>query len=138
MEKKVSTTEPATTQRTVGRRKTAAARIRFAPGTGTFIVNGRELANYFPLKLQQQKIWAPLVATGKEKLFDVSVKVAGGGITGQAEAIAHGLARALVLWNPELRPVLRAGGFMTRDPRAKERKKFGHTRARRGHQWRKR
>jgi small subunit ribosomal protein S9 len=138
MDKKTSTKESASMTKSVGRRKTAAARVRITPGTGIITVNGRELAKYFPLKLQQQKVLAPLVATGKEKTFDVSVKVAGGGMSGQAEALAHGIARALVSWNEELKPVLRAGGHMTRDPRAKERKKFGRTRARRGHQWRKR
>lgn len=125
-------------QRGLGRRKTASARVRFTPGIGLFVVNGKPLHDFFGLELLRQRARAPLVATGKEKDFDISVKVAGGGTTGQAGAICHGIARALVAWNPDLRPVLRAEGFLTRDPRAKERKKFGRHRARRGHQWRKR
>lgn len=86
----------------------------------------------------QQKVLAPLVVTGKEKAFDVSVKVVGGGTRGQAEAIRHGIARALVEWNADLKPVLKAEGFMTRDARSKERKKPGLLKARRGRQWKKR
>ncbi len=102
------------------------------------MVNGKPLQEYFGLALLQKRARAPLAAAGKEKDFDVSVKVAGGGISGQAGAICHGVARALLAWNPDLRPLLRAEGFLTRDPRSKERKKFGRHRARRGHQWRKR
>lgn len=127
-----------TMERAVGRRKTAAARVRISPGTGEFVVNGRPMKAYFPLVIWQQKVAAPLAAVGKEKGMDVSVKVAGGGVSAQAEAVRHGVARALVSWNPDFRPVLRAEGFLTRDPRAKERKKFGLHKARRGHQWRKR
>ena len=125
-------------ERALGRRKTAAARIRLTPGTGVITVNGRPIQSYFGTLLLRKRIEAPLVAAGKEGAFDISVKVAGGGISGQADAIRHGIARALVKWNQELQPVLRANGFLTRDPRAKERKKFGRHRARRGHQWRKR
>lgn len=125
-------------ERAVGRRKTAAARVRIFPGAGDVVVNGKSLKTYFPLVIWQNKVMAPLVATGKEKAMDVSVKVAGGGVSAQADAVRHGIARALLLWNPDFRPVLRAEGFLTRDPRAKERKKFGLHKARRGHQWRKR
>ncbi len=125
-------------ERAVGRRKTAAARVRLSPGTGVITVNGRPLNAYFTLKLSQEKVMSPLVLVGKEKDMDVSVKTAGGGISGQAGAVRHGIARALIKWNPELRPALRAAGYLTRDPRAKERKKFGLHKARRGHQWRKR
>ncbi len=125
-------------ERALGRRKTAAARVRLLPGKGAITVNGRSLQAYFGTALLQKRIQAPLVVTGKEADFDISVKVAGGGISGQADALAHGIARALVKWNKDLQPILRAGGFLTRDPRAKERKKFGRHRARRGHQWRKR
>ncbi|MEK7623074.1 MAG: 30S ribosomal protein S9 [Patescibacteria group bacterium] len=131
-------TEKSTTKKAVGRRKTASARVRVTPGSGIITVNGRLFENYFPLRLLQQKVRGPLLATGKEKAFDVSVKVAGGGMSGQAEAVTHGIARALLAWNPELKPLLRSEGFLTRDPRSKERKKFGRHRARRGHQWRKR
>ncbi len=125
-------------ERAVGRRKTAAARVRIAPGTGVVTVNGRALNEYFPLRLWQEKVLSPLVLIGKGKDTDVSVKVAGGGISGQADAVRHGIARALILWNADFRPALRAAGYLTRDPRAKERKKFGLHKARRAHQWRKR
>jgi len=124
--------------RTVGRRKTAAARVRLTPGKGEIIINGKKLKEYFNLQLWQQKVVSPLAAIGKDKDYDVSVKVAGGGITGQVEAVRHGIARALVKWNIDFRPVLKASGFLTRDPRAKERKKAGLFKARRAHQWRKR
>ena len=127
-----------TMERGLGRRKTAAARVRLSSGTGKFTVNSRELNDYFGLELLRKTARGPLAAVGREKNYDVSVKVVGGGISGQAAAIAHGIARALLSWDPDLRPVLRAEGFLTRDPRAKERKKFGKHRARRGHQWRKR
>lgn len=124
--------------RAIGRRKTAAARIRMTPGSGKFIVNDKEMMVYFPIAFWQEKVLSPLVKTGKEKTFDISVKVLGGGINSQAEAIRHGVSRALVLWDAGLRPVLKAEKFLTRDPRAKERKKFGLHKARRAHQWRKR
>lgn len=126
------------TERAVGRRKTASARVRLSVGKGQIVINGRDLKEYFPRKLWQEKVTAPLRAASREDSMDVSVKVSGGGVTGQAEAIRHGIARALVEWDADLKPVLKAEGFMTRDPRAKERKKFGRRRARRGHQWRKR
>ncbi|MBP7992543.1 MAG: 30S ribosomal protein S9 [Candidatus Magasanikbacteria bacterium] len=133
-------TETKTTQseRAVGRRKTAAARVRLTAGTGVVTVNGKGLKEYFTLRLWQEKVLSPLVLTGREKQLDVSVRVLGGGVSGQADAVRHGIARALVSWNEELKPTLRAAGFMTRDPRAKERKKPGLRKARRGHQWRKR
>ena len=124
--------------RAVGRRKEAAARVRITPGKGIITINDRELTNYFPALLMQQKVLAPLKVTGKENDLDVSVKVAGGGTRGQAEAVRHGIARALVEWNEELKPVLKAEGFMTRDARSKERKKPGLLKARRGRQWKKR
>lgn len=126
------------TTRSVGRRKTAAARVRLTTGKGNIVVNDRDYKEYFPLALAQQIVQSPLVAVGRESGLDVSVKVAGGGSQGQAEAVRHGIARALVEWDEALKPVLRAEGFLTRDPRAKERKKFGRYKARRGHQWRKR
>ena len=127
-----------TTERAVGRRKTAAARVRITPGTGKILVNDRVHTEYFPVKIWSDKVMAPLIAVGREKTLDVSVKAAGGGVHAQAEAVRHGIARALIKWDETLRPVLRAEGFLTRDPRAKERKKFGLHKARRGHQWRKR
>lgn len=125
-------------ERAVGRRKTAAARVRLTVGKGAITVNGSELSVYFPIALYQKAVVRPLEVAGKLKNFDVSVKVAGGGKRGQAEAVCHGIARALVQWDEALKPSLRAQGLMTRDPRAKERKKFGKLGARRGHQWRKR
>lgn len=125
-------------ERAVGRRKTAAARVKIQLGKGEVKINDRDLKDYFTTKLWQDLVLAPLRATGKEKDLDVSVKVSGGGVKGQAEAVRHGIARALVKWNEEFKPVLRAEGFMTRDSRAKERKKFGLHKARRAHQWRKR
>lgn len=127
-----------TIQRAVGRRKEASARVRLTPGKGIITVNGKEYTVYFPTSFWQQIVTAPLVALGKEKDYDVSVKVEGGGVRGQAEAVRHGIARSLIAWNPDFRPVLKSHGFLTRDPRAKERKKFGRYKARRGHQWRKR
>lgn len=131
--------ETTTYQRAVGRRKTASARVRLHPnGKGTVTINDRELANYFPIALLQEKVLSPLAITGKEKDFDITVKVLGGGVHSQADAVRHGIARALVKWNEDLKPVLKAEGFLTRDARAKERKKPGRHKARRGHQWRKR
>ncbi len=130
--------EEKTTLRTVGRRKTAAARVRLTLGTGAIMINGKSLEIYFPLALLQETVVSPLSVVSKRDDFDVSVKVRGGGVHGQAGAVRHGIARALVTWNPEWRKALKAEGFLTRDPRAKERKKPGLYRARRGHQWRKR
>lgn len=124
--------------RSVGRRKTASARVRLTTGTGIVTVNGKTLKEYFPYSLWQQKVMAPLTTIGRLKDFDISVKVVGGGVNGQADAVRHGIARALVRWNTDLRPALKAEGFLTRDSREKERKHFGHKKARRGHQWKKR
>ncbi len=124
--------------RAVGRRKTSAARVKITLGKGVIVINDKPLLEYFPVKLWSNKVLAPFSVVGKENGFDVSVKVAGGGINSQAEAVRHGISRALVKWNEEWRAVLKAEGYMTRDPRAKERKKPGLHRARRAHQWRKR
>jgi small subunit ribosomal protein S9 len=126
------------TVKTVGRRKSASARVRMTLGTGKVVVNARPLNNYFSLKLCQENVMSPFVATSTEGRFDISAKVDGGGVISQADAVRHGIARALLEWDENLRSVLRAEGFLTRDPRIKERKKFGHTKARRGHQWKKR
>jgi small subunit ribosomal protein S9 len=125
-------------ERAVGRRKTAAARVRLDLGKGTITVNGKDYTAYFPTAILRQRVLSPLVAVGKEKGFDISAKAAGGGMAGQADAVRHAISRALVKWNEEFKPILRALGFLTRDPRAKERKKPGLHKARRGHQWRKR
>ena len=125
--------------RAVGRRKTAAARVRLIPsGAGLITVNGRPFESYFPLLVLQEIVRAALKAVGESGNFDVSVKVAGGGLHGQAEAVRHGIARALVKWNADGRKTLKAEGFLRRDPRAKERKKPGLKRARRAPQWSKR
>ncbi len=125
-------------ERAVGRRKTAAARVRLMPGKGSIQINGKDYKEYFPITFWQEKVEAPLKVVGKESNFDITIKVVGGGTNAQAEAIRHGIARALVAWDELLKPVLKAEGFLTRDSRAKERKKYGRHRARRGHQWRKR
>lgn len=126
------------TIRTVGRRKTATARVRLAPGKGEIKVNGKDYKEYFTITFWQEKVLAPLKLTGKEKDFNISAKVLGGGLSGQVDAVRHGIARALEKWNTEFRPVLKSAGYLTRDSRAKERKKAGLYKARRGHQWRKR
>ncbi len=123
----------------VGRRKTATARVRLYPdGKGEFVVNDRPLREYFPREVDVAHLLEPLKAIGLEGRFDVSVKVRGGGISGQAGAVRLGIARALLKWDPELRPVLRKGGFLTRDARVKERKKPGLKRARKAPQYTKR
>jgi small subunit ribosomal protein S9 len=125
--------------RTLGRRKESTARVRLIPGgKGTIVVNGRAFENYFPIEWDRQSILSPLVAVGKNADYDVSVKVEGGGIHGQATAVRHGIARALLIVNPDFRKTLRRAGYLTRDPRAKERKKPGLKRARRAPQWQKR
>jgi len=125
-------------ERAVGRRKTAAARVRILPGKGKVIINDRELTSYFPVALDRMQVEGPLKLTGMQERIDVSVKVAGGGTHGQAEAVRHGISRALIKWDENLKPLLRAEGFLTRDSRMKERKKAGLRKARRSHQWRKR
>lgn len=124
--------------RALGRRKEAAARVKITAGKGAIVVNGRDYTEYFPTKILQQVVKAALVAVQKDGSLDVSVRVVGGGVTGQAHAVRHGIARALIIWNPDLRPILKAEGFLTRDSRSKERKKPGLRKARRAHQWRKR
>lgn len=115
----------------VGRRKTASAQVRLYPeGTGQIIVNGKPLEKYFTRMQDILDVTAPLRYTGHEGHFDITVLVRGGGITGQAGAIKHGIARALLKYDESLRPILRRGGFLTRDPRMKERKKPGLKRAR--------
>ncbi|MBU1613118.1 MAG: 30S ribosomal protein S9 [bacterium] len=124
--------------RAVGRRKCASARVKIDKGTGKFTVNGQEFKIYFPYFELQDIAMAPLKALAKEKDLDIAVKVTGGGKKGQAEAVRHGIARALVRWNEEFRKTLKTLGYMTRDARVKERKKFGLKRARRAPQWSKR
>ncbi|MGH2403682.1 MAG: 30S ribosomal protein S9 [bacterium] len=123
---------------TSGSRKEAVARVRLIAGAGKITVNGKILEAYFASPPMQVTIRQPLAATGTEARFDVIASVAGGGISGQAGAVRHGIARALVEADGTLRPPLRKGGFLTRDPREKERKKYGHKRARKGFQYSKR
>ena len=121
----------------VGRRKSAVARVRLVPGDGKIVVNHRDLDNYFGLETLKMTVRQPLVLTNVTG-FDVMVNVTGGGLTGQAGAIRHGISRALCKLNPELRPELKKAGFLTRDPRMKERKKYGLKAARRAPQFSKR
>jgi small subunit ribosomal protein S9 len=123
----------------VGRRKVATARVRlFLGGDGSIVVNERPLEQYFARSADVIHLTEPLKATATENRFNVSVKVRGGGMSGQAGAIRLGIARALLKVDPELRPILRKGGFLTRDARAKERKKPGLKRARKAPQYTKR
>jgi small subunit ribosomal protein S9 len=121
-----------------GRRKQAIARVRIQPGSGKFVVNNRTLEAYFPNKLHQQLINEPFVALGAEDQFDVIAKITGGGVTGQAGALRLGIARSLILVDPENRPALKRAGFLTRDARVKERKKYGLKKARKAPQYSKR
>lgn len=121
-----------------GRRKTSVARVRLSAGDGTLTVNGRELSAYFPLASLRSLIDQPFKVTGTEKKFDVIASVTGGGLTGQAGAIRHGIARALSMADANLRPVLKQAGLLTRDPRMKERKKSGQPGARKRFQFSKR
>jgi small subunit ribosomal protein S9 len=126
------------TLRAVGRRKTAPARVRITKGKGVITVNGKTLQEYFPYFEWQDMIFAPLKTVGEDKNFDVSSKVQGGGKMGQAVAVQHGIARALVMFNEDYKKSLKTTGYLTRDPRSKERKKPGLKRARRAPQWSKR
>lgn len=121
-----------------GRRKAAVARVRVYPGEGAFVVNGKPANDFFSRESDYATAAEPLKVAGSAGKFMVSVVVRGGGITGQAEAIRHGLARALVEADPELKAALRDAGYLTRDPRAKERKKPGLKRARKAPQYTKR
>ena len=122
-----------------GRRKSSVARVRvFENGTGAITINGRDIDDYFGLDTLKLVVRQPLVATDMLGKVDVVVTVAGGGVSGQAGAIRHGVSRALVVLNPEFRAALKAAGFMTRDPRMKERKKYGLKAARRAPQFSKR
>lgn len=121
-----------------GRRKSAVARVYLRPGSGSIVVNRREFDGYFPNRVLKMIIRQPLLITETADKFDVLVNVNGGGVAGQAGAIRHGIARALVEFNPELRGKLKAAGFLTRDAREVERKKYGQPKARRRFQFSKR
>jgi len=121
-----------------GRRKAAVARVRMKPGTGKVEVNGKKLGQYFPTETIATFIFQPLTVTGTEKSYDIFVNVQGGGISGQAGAMRHGISRALVKMDATLRPVLKGSGLLTRDARVKERKKPGQPGARKRFQFSKR
>jgi small subunit ribosomal protein S9 len=121
-----------------GRRKHSVARVRLLPGDGRIVINGRELDEYFGLETLKLIVKQPLVETGVEGQYDIHVNVDGGGYTGQAGAIRHGIARALLQVDPDNRPALKTAGFLTRDARMKERKKYGLKAARRAPQFSKR
>ncbi len=121
-----------------GRRKKSVARVRVYPGTGKIIINDRDIDSYFGLETLKLIVRQPLALTETAEKFDVICKVQGGGVTGQAGAIRHGLSRALLQHDENLRPLLKKAGFLTRDPRMKERKKYGLKGARRAPQFSKR
>ena len=128
----------AETAQTVGRRKEAVVRVRITPGTGQFLLNGKSLEEYFPNKVHQQLIREPLVILDKPEAFDIRANLKGGGITGQAGALRLAIARALIQLDSDDRPTLKRAGFLTRDPRVKERKKYGLKKARKAPQYTKR
>lgn len=121
-----------------GRRKRSVARVRLIDGTGSFVLNGRGLEEYFPSMASRIAILEPIRSVGLEGRYDVHATLEGGGTTGQADALRLGISRALVLSNPELRTTLKKGGFLTRDSRVVERKKYGLRKARRAPQYTKR
>jgi small subunit ribosomal protein S9 len=123
---------------TVGRRKEAVVRVRLVPGTGKFDLDGRSLEAYFPNKVHQQLIKAPLVTVDRAESFDIFAHLHGGGPSGQAGALRLAISRALIVVQPEDRPALKKAGFLTRDPRATERKKYGLKKARKAPQYSKR
>ena len=121
-----------------GRRKTAVARVRLASGTGKILINGRPFENYFPLESLRVTATQPLTVTGTADKFDAQITVSGGGPNGQAGAVRHSIARALLTVDANLRPTLKAEGLLTRDPRMRERKKYGQPGARKRFQYSKR
>ena len=121
-----------------GRRKESVARVRVYAGTGKITINDRDIDDYFGLETLKLIVRQPLAITDTTEKFDIVCRVSGGGVTGQAGAIRHGLSRALLQFNPELRSTLKKAGFLTRDPRMKERKKYGLKAARRAPQFSKR
>jgi small subunit ribosomal protein S9 len=126
------------TQTSTGRRKEAVARVRLVPGEGNFTLNGRPMDDYFTTRAHRMVVSEPLRLVGKEKDFDVIARIEGGGVSGQAGALRLGIARALIQFDPELRPALKAEGFLSRDAREKERRKYGLKKARKAPQYSKR
>jgi len=131
-------TAPADLVQTVGRRKEAVVRVRLVPGNGSYTLNGRTLEGYFPNKVHQQMINEPFVTLEKAEQYDVFARLHGGGISGQAGALRLAIARALIEIEPDDRPALKKEGFLTRDARIKERKKYGLKKARKAPQYSKR
>lgn len=124
---------------TVGRRKTSVARVRITPAAkNSILINNRDLASYFQVETMRLAVLEPIEKSGKEEKYSITVLVRGGGISSQAEAVRHGIARALVARSEDLRKPLKKLGFLKRDPRAKERRKFGLKKARKAAQWSKR
>jgi small subunit ribosomal protein S9 len=121
-----------------GRRKEAVARVRLVPGTGVFDINGRSLEEYFPTRVHRMVAVSPLRVSGREKDYDVIATIRGGGVSGQAGAIRLGIARALIELDPELRGQMKTEGYLTRDAREKERRKYGLKKARKAPQYSKR
>jgi small subunit ribosomal protein S9 len=121
-----------------GRRKEAVVRVRLIPGTGQVVLNGRPIEDYFPARSHRLMITSPFRVVGREKEFDVLAHLDGGGVSGQAGALRHGIARALVEIDPSYRPALKKEGLLTRDPREKERRKYGLKKARKAPQYSKR
>ena len=121
-----------------GRRKEAVVRVRLVAGSGQYTLNGRTLEDYFPTRAHRMIVQSPLRTVGKEKDLDIVAKLSGGGVSGQAGALRHGIARALVEMEPDLRDVLKKEGFLTRDAREKERRKYGLKKARKAPQFSKR
>ncbi len=121
-----------------GRRKTAVARVRLATGTGKIVINGRPFENYFPMETHRNVAAQPLTVTGTAERYDAQITVTGGGPNGQAGAVRHGIARALLTVDANLRPLLKAEGLLTRDSRMRERKKYGQPGARKRYQYSKR
>ena len=123
---------------TTGRRKRAVARVRLRPGTGTITVNGRPVTEYSPTATHRMILSEPLRLTNTDEVYDIDCSIDGGGVSGQAGALRHGIARALIELDPEMRPELKKAGFLTRDDRKKESKKYGLKKARKAPQYSKR
>jgi small subunit ribosomal protein S9 len=121
-----------------GRRKTSVARVRMLPGTGNIVINQKAFETYFGRSALQMIVQQPFKVTGTVGKFDIMANICGGGIAGQADALKHGIARVLLEMNPDYRKPLKKAGFLTRDPRIKERKKYGHKKARKRFQYSKR
>src|SRR4051794_14101971 len=121
-----------------GKRKNAVARVWIKPGSGKIVVNTRRVEEFFARPVLRMLIQQPLVASSRQSQYDVTCSVSGGGLSGQAGAVRHGISKALTLYEPDLRSVLKRGGFLTRDSRVVERKKYGHKKARRSFQFSKR